>query len=380
MSTVATLGVDDAATHAVMLLDHRRVDLFAAAIAAEVRPGEVVADVGAGSGILAALAARAGARRVFAVERGPVAHLARKILAASGLDDVVEVIRGDAREVALPEPPTVLVSETLGNFGIDEDTLPLFALLARRCVPDLRVIPRSVEPMLALLDDPSLAAELTTLTTLRGLDLRPLRASLVNRVLPCRLDARALASAPAAAGSFRVGTDLSPRTLTATLVATRRAEINGLGGWFRAQLTGEILLDTGPLAPPTHWGHLLFPVDPPLPCVEGEAVEVELTPRYLPSLHLWSWRVRRGGEVRQGDAFAALLGDARDIAAQLGSGGLPPGAQARLEALRIAFQGPAVEPAEMGRRLRAAHPERYASEADAEQEVWALLRAYASMR
>ncbi|MCS6901803.1 MAG: 50S ribosomal protein L11 methyltransferase [Myxococcales bacterium] len=380
MSTVATLGVDDVATHAVMLLDHRRVDLYAEALAAQVQPGDVVADIGAGSGILAALAARAGARRVFAVERGPVAHLARKILMASGLDGIVEVLRGDAREVALPEPPTMLISETLGNFGIDEDTLSLFALLTRRCAPEVRTIPQRVEPMMALLSDSALSSELATLTSLRGLDLRLLRASLVHRVLPCRLDPSILASAPVPAGSFRVGLDVSPRTLTTTLRASQQGEVNALGGWFRAYLTDTILLDTGPLNPPTHWSHLLFPIDPPIFCEEGDVVEVALTPRYLPSLHLWTWQVRLGSELRQGDAFSALLGDARDIAAQISSGGLPPAVQTRLEALRIAFQGPAVAPAEMGRRLFAAYPDRYASEADAEQEIWALLRAYASLR
>lgn len=377
MSKVATLGVDDAATHAVMLLDHRRVDLYARAIAAVVQPGDVVADIGAGSGLLAALAARAGARRVFAIERGPVAHLARKILQENGLDGVVEVLRGDAREVTLPEPPTVLLSETLGNFGIDEGTLALFALLARRSDPQVRIIPRRVEPILALLEDTSLTTELDALHDLQGLDLRALRASLVHRVMPCRLGADALASTPTPVGSFRPGLDLAPGTLKVSIKTSRRACINGLGGWFRAELADGIELDTGPLTPPTHWGHLLFPIEPPLPCEASEEVEIELTPRLLQSLSLWSWRVRCGGQERRGDALGALLGGARDIAAQLG-GATPPEVQTRLETLRVAFEGP-LEPAAMARRLVEAYPERYASATDAEQEVWALLRASASM-
>ena len=51
-----------------MLRDDARNDAFARAIAREVTPGDVVLDVGCGTGVLAALAARAGAREVMGVE------------------------------------------------------------------------------------------------------------------------------------------------------------------------------------------------------------------------------------------------------------------------------------------------------------------------
>jgi len=56
--------------------------------------GKVVVDVGTGSGILAYFAAKAGARKVYAIEASGVAEQARKLMAANGLSDVVEVIQG----------------------------------------------------------------------------------------------------------------------------------------------------------------------------------------------------------------------------------------------------------------------------------------------
>ena len=54
--------------HHALLTDAVRVDAFADAIARVVRPGDVVIDAGTGSGVLAVLAARAGAKQVIAVD------------------------------------------------------------------------------------------------------------------------------------------------------------------------------------------------------------------------------------------------------------------------------------------------------------------------
>ncbi len=57
-----------------MVSDHTRTNAFAAAIREVVQPGDVVLDVGTGTGILAMFAAKAGARshRQSRHERGDV--------------------------------------------------------------------------------------------------------------------------------------------------------------------------------------------------------------------------------------------------------------------------------------------------------------------
>ena len=90
------------------------------------RPGDVVLDVGAGSGILSLFAARAGAACVYAVERTAVAAGAQGLAAANGVAEIVQVFHGDVMEIeAAPGPRgrCDLVSEWLGGFGIDEGML-----------------------------------------------------------------------------------------------------------------------------------------------------------------------------------------------------------------------------------------------------------------
>ena len=66
---------------------------FAIAIASTVRPGDVVVDLGCGTGILGLLACRAGASRVYAIDSA--AWQRRRALAsANGLTDRITIVNG----------------------------------------------------------------------------------------------------------------------------------------------------------------------------------------------------------------------------------------------------------------------------------------------
>src|SRR5688500_18130745 len=107
-----------------MVADRPRTDAFAAAIREVVRPTDVVLDVGTGTGILAMLAARAGARKVYAVDQSDIADAAARLVVENRLADRVEVIKGQASELQLPEKADVLISEWLGHVAFVEGMLP----------------------------------------------------------------------------------------------------------------------------------------------------------------------------------------------------------------------------------------------------------------
>ena len=142
-----------------MIRDRVRTEAFRRAIDSVVRPGDIVLDVGAGSGILSVFAARAGAGSVYAVERTSIAVLAQELAAANG---VAEIVRRDPRRrqrtSSSPERVDVIVSEWLGGFGIDEGMLaPVIAARDRWLKPGGVMIPHSVSAWTALVHDRYLA-------------------------------------------------------------------------------------------------------------------------------------------------------------------------------------------------------------------------------
>src|SRR5450755_3656349 len=144
--------------HRTMICDRVRTEAFRRAINSVVRPGDIVLDVGAGSGILSMFAAQAGAARVYAVERTTVAGLAQELAAANGVGEIVQLIHGDIMDVELPERVDVIVSEWLGGFGIDEGMLaPVIAARDRWLKPGGVMVPRSVTAWAALVHDRYLA-------------------------------------------------------------------------------------------------------------------------------------------------------------------------------------------------------------------------------
>lgn len=108
------------------LLDGERTLKFKAAIDRSVKNGMSVIDVGTGSGIMAILAAKAGASRVFAIEFDKyVASVARSNFESNKLDSI-ELVEGDARVVKLPTVTAsdVVIMEMLTTGMIDEFQVP----------------------------------------------------------------------------------------------------------------------------------------------------------------------------------------------------------------------------------------------------------------
>lgn len=116
------------------LADTRRTNAFEAAIQATVKPGDVVVDLGTGSGIMALFAMRAGARRVYAVEIGDyLSQSARRTFRDNGFESGIVSLQMDARNLTLSdvEMPDVVICEMITTGLIGEMQGPVINALRR---------------------------------------------------------------------------------------------------------------------------------------------------------------------------------------------------------------------------------------------------------
>ncbi|KAM7405753.1 hypothetical protein PAMP_000180 [Pampus punctatissimus] len=85
---------------------------------------EVVLDVGCGTGILSMFAARAGAKKVIAVDQSEIIYQAMDIVRSNQLEDKITLIKGRIEDINLPvEKVDIIISEWMGYFLLFESML-----------------------------------------------------------------------------------------------------------------------------------------------------------------------------------------------------------------------------------------------------------------
>ena len=284
--------------HRTMLCDRVRTGAFQRAIDSVVRPGDVVLDVGAGTGILSLFAARAGAVRVYAVERTTVAVLAQELAAANGVAEIVQVIHGDIVDIELPERVDVIVSEWLGGFGIDEGMLcPVIVARDRWLRPGGAMIPSSVTAWAGLVHDRHLGETLGFLQrNPYGLRLDGLVEMTLNEIIYSgtfrHLTEGDRRSEPGLlwtthADVIPLGQAEAPHEAETLLRVRDPGTANALALWFSAELAPGTSLSVGPGDPPTHWGMTTAPLRSPVELAADMVVRARV--RTAPARPMGTW-------------------------------------------------------------------------------------------
>jgi protein arginine N-methyltransferase 1 len=363
-----SLVVDE---HRSYLIDRPRIDAFRRAIHQVVVPGAVVADVGSGSGILGLLACEAGAARVYSIEASGMIELARAVAARNGFADRLRFIHAQSIEVELPERVDVLVCDQIGHFGFEAGLFDFVTDARRRFLkPDGAMIPARVHLQMAPVAEPELAAAVQFWCQRpAGFDMSPAHAWAASTGYPTKLDPAQCLGTPAVGASVDVlGITREPLALDVSLPIEQRAVVDGIGGWFIADLAPGVTLTNSPFSPDRiDRRNVYFPIDP-VAVQPGDTLAVRM--RILPAEVFVAWRgeVTRAGRTIASFSRSTLGGmllSPDDLARQR-AGYVPtltPRGRARLTVLELCNGSRPL--AEVERLLHERHPGLFATAAEA---------------
>jgi protein arginine N-methyltransferase 1 len=302
--------------HRKYISDAPRVAAFEKATAEVIRPGDVVLDLGSGTGILGLLSCRAGAARVYSIDAGSIIGLAREIAAANGYSDRITFIKALSTRTELPERVDVVVTDQIGRLGFEAGVFEYFDDAIRRFLkPGGRLIPSAMETWLAPVTREEFWQDCEFWNSRpAGMDFSPARSIAGNTGYPLHyLPEQLLATPVCAARADLHHPAVDGWDASATLEIDRPAVLHGIGGWFRAQLSPSVYMTNSPLAADRiNRRNVFFPIGQPVSVQPGDRVTARM--RYVPAEVTASWKVtvetgvRRGALQRQHFVHSTLLG------------------------------------------------------------------------
>lgn len=276
-----SLASDVPPWHFGIVRDEARNAAYDAAIRRAVGPGTRVLDIGAGTGLLAMMAARAGATAVASCEMNPaVADAAAEIVALNGYSDRIAILAKHSSDIDpdadLGWRADLLVSEIVSNDMLGEMVLPVMEdATARLLKPGAAMIPAAGRVRVALAHWAGFDERLPGKAS--GFDISPFHR--LDRI-PQRLGRGdpqlTVLSDPADlfVFDFASGGPFRPERTKLDLRAAGGA-VNGIVQWIHLQLDALTDYENDPAPGQSScWACLFYPLQDKLEPAEGRIVTV----------------------------------------------------------------------------------------------------------
>lgn len=275
--------------HLEMLADKARNQAYDEALKKAVGQGDSVLDIGTGSGLLAMMAARAGASKVYGCEMMPeLAEAAKKVVTANGFMGTISVLpqKSTALSVGneIPEKVDVLVSEILDAGLLGEGVLPTHRHAVRNLLkPGGKVIPQGATVYAMLIESEYLHA-VNPIGDVEGFDLSMLanfdQGDVYKMAYLNRIPHRALSEVVEVnAYDFVQPADpiaaSSPNEKQLHFPIIADGHLHAVAFWFDLHLDAEITRSTGPEGEMIHWGQAIYYLPVQQAVTQQETLEIK---------------------------------------------------------------------------------------------------------
>jgi type I protein arginine methyltransferase len=221
-----------------------------------------------------------------------VVEFGRHLAAVNGFADRVHFLRGDSRQMHLPERVNVIVADVRGvlplyshSVGTLEDARDRFLAEGGRLLPSRDTL------FAAVVELPELYRHITDAwKAVPGLDLSSGLPMVLNSIYRHQLKPAHVLSVPRPWHVLDYSASAkTPARARLELPIIRDTVGHGLGLWFETQLFDDIGYSTGPRSGETVYGHLFLPWLEPVSLREGEICFVELHSNLVGNDYIWRW-------------------------------------------------------------------------------------------
>ncbi|XP_061564794.1 protein arginine N-methyltransferase 3 [Cololabis saira] len=255
----------------------------------EVFKDKVVLDVGCGTGILSMFAARAGAKRVIAVDQSEIIYQAMDIVRSNQLEEKITLIKGRIEDIKLPvEKVDIIISEWMGYFLLFESMLDsvlyardLYLADGGSVYPDLCNI-----SLAAVGDTQKHQDRVAFWDDVYGFNMACMKKAVVPEAVVEVVNPDTLISEPAVIQTIdcnRVCLSELEFTADFSLKMTKTTECTAIVGYFDIffdkDCSNKVMFSTGPQVTKTHWKQTVFILDRPVPAQAGEELQGKVTVR-----------------------------------------------------------------------------------------------------
>ena len=270
--------------HVPMMNESHRNDAYYEGIKTAVKPGQLVLEIGAGSGLLSMMAAKLGATQVVACEAEPlVAKTATEIVKSNGFADTVTILSKISYDVAvgkdLPEKADVLIHEIFDSAIIGEHVLPAIEDAKKRLLkPDALIVPHAASIMIALMGGEA-AGQYLRVESSHSFDLSHFN-SIASKKIPFYREDIALTPMSTPVDAFRfdfMNQDSFPAEhKILELTATAEGPCYGVVQWIRIELDTTTTWENPPtdIRSTTAWQRTIYRFDQPLQLTKGMIVKI----------------------------------------------------------------------------------------------------------
>ena len=268
--------------HRKLLGDTVRNDALGKALARVIKPGMTVADIGAGTGFLSFLARQLGAAHCHLYEYSGALALAKELARRNGITGLT-FVAAHSTEVKKPPKADIVVSETLGNFALEEGMLETLVDARRFLKPGGVLIPCTLTQFVAPVIRPRLQDEIDIFARVRDLDVSAAREAALNNMYVKSVTPADVPGESAAREWDRVAfapegkAPASQRRGNVSWTELGGKTVHGFALWWQVEFVPGVVLSTSPFAPATHWEQVYLPLLDPVALATGQQLDLSLT-------------------------------------------------------------------------------------------------------